>query len=355
MAVDANILLQGRVPDATNALIAGLHAGQQMRQQRQEAPLRHKLLNAQVAGAEQQQQLGQQQLEAGERDSIIRATVPLMDFIQRNDEQGARSWLMSRKQAFQDAGKNTVQTDEALQLLDSGGLKALAGPTQALYREGIMTGRLRDPSADDIYKRRSLDLQELRLLQQQQANAENMAFRQQQSQAQLDNQATLNAIRKQQADTAAASAQATRDAAAQKAEVKATGLDQELISLEGVLADINRAEELLNGNKNLTGPLVGMTPNLSEGAQELESLSQSLGIGALQQFKGATSEKELAAALRSGLSMKSDAAPNLKRLAAQKAVVQRNIDRIRGLRGERAPTPAGNAFKSSSGIEFTVE
>ena len=212
------------------------------------------------------------------------------------------------------------------------------------------------------YQRENLDLQSRRLDEAAADRAESRTFRQQQLDAQTANQQALNDIRQQQVgiqrqatEARETEAQTRRDAAAQKKKLADAGLEQELISLEGVLADVNRAEELLKNNGNLTGPLVGRSPSLSAEAQELESLTQALGIGALQQFKGATSEKELAAALRSGLSMTADALPNLKRLAAQKAVIQRNIDRIRGLRGDEATAAPGNTFQSSSGIQFTVE
>lgn len=321
MAIDSRIPLAGNVQPVN--LQPGLNALLQVNQdqrQAQMAPLQNKLLQNQVAGQEMQMDEKRRAQMRDMGEFAFESYKALRELPPEQRAQAYQTLHSLSKEMFGDMVKDDLQPlDDAA--LDAG------------IKQFSMFDPMRDKNTLTPYQAATLSLQKMNMDQQSQDRAENRSFRQQQLGAQTANQQQLNEIRQQQADTAAAAQQATRESAAQKAEVKATGLDQELINLEGVMADINRAEELLKTNKNITGPLVGMTPSVTEAAQELESLSQALGIGALQQFKGATSEKELAAALRSGLSMKSDAAPNLKRLAAQRAVVQRNIDRIKKLRG----------------------
>ncbi len=105
-------------------------------------------------------------------------------------------------------------------------------------------------------------------------------------------------------------------------------LQEELQNLEALEADVLRAQEILTTGGNLTGPLVGRMPSVTDDAQELEAVLTKLGIGRLDAFKGSLSEKEMQAAFGAGANMNADAPANMKLLEKQLEAVQKSKQRI---------------------------
>jgi hypothetical protein len=181
VAIDANIPLQTQVQPLGNMLLQGYQAGSQFRQQRDEAPLRNRMLQAQATSAEQQNTAGAQRQFNDEQKSLIVGAAELKPLIDAGNVEGARASLLRRQAAAKQLGLNTRQTDEALQMLDTGGIQALKQPIDALYSVGLRSGVLQEPDTGIAdYRQRSLDLQERRLDMSSQNAAADRAFRERQ-------------------------------------------------------------------------------------------------------------------------------------------------------------------------------
>jgi hypothetical protein len=123
--------------------------------------------------------------------------------------------------------------------------------------------------------------------------------------------------------------------------------ESDIDTSRNLLDDIDRAIEIWEtAPGTISGPFASRTPTLADDSQELESILTSLGIDRLANFKGATSEKELAAAFRAGASIDQDKVAGIRRLKKQRQSIGRNNDRLRALLNEsksllRKEAPAG--------------
>lgn len=136
MAIDANILLQGRVPDATSAVARGFDLGQKVRQ----APMRNRLLDAQVQGAEQQ--LTQQQAKFQIQDMATDA-IQVKKLLEADPTgQQANVFLAQRIKKIQDRGGDPSDTMAARDMLNSGNVRGfmaeLEAPIQAATQLGLL-------------------------------------------------------------------------------------------------------------------------------------------------------------------------------------------------------------------------
>lgn len=145
MAVDSSIPLQAQVAPLGNALLQGYARASDIRRDREEAPMRNQLMQTQLAGAKQQQQAGAQRQFNDEQKSLMMGAAQIKPLIDAGDAQGALSALRQRQQALKTVGLNTTQTDEAIQMLESGNTAGLKQSVDALYSAGMRSGVLQEP------------------------------------------------------------------------------------------------------------------------------------------------------------------------------------------------------------------
>lgn len=90
----------------------------QFQQQRQDAPIRQRLLEAQTTNAELQNTAAKQKQLNDEETSVIMGSAAVQQYLGRNDVAGAKAYLSQRKAQLQNLGLNTSHTDQALALID---------------------------------------------------------------------------------------------------------------------------------------------------------------------------------------------------------------------------------------------
>lgn len=199
MAIDPSIPLQTQVAPIGNMLLQGFQAGSQMRQQRDEQPIRNQLMQADLAQAKQAQMQGAQRQFNDEQKSLMVGSAELKQAIDANDVEATRSILQRRQAAAKTLGLPDTHSAEGLQLLEQGGIDALRRPVEALYQAGLRSGVLQEPDTGrDYYRRRSLELQEQRLAGAADDRAAGRYLQQQQLAAQQAQQAEMAEIRRQQ-------------------------------------------------------------------------------------------------------------------------------------------------------------
>lgn len=127
MPIDANILLQGRVPDATASFGQGAQIGQQIRQ----APARSRLFESQIQGqnlqnqAAQQERLKQEQLfQLGD---MAQDAMMIRPIIESNDPLRADIALEQRIQKIKDRGGDPSHTVALRERLKSGDIQGTLG------------------------------------------------------------------------------------------------------------------------------------------------------------------------------------------------------------------------------------
>lgn len=148
MAINAEIPLLARTGDFVSPLFQGYASGQQIRQQREEAPLRQQLLQGQVDNQASQSNAFKRDQFNDEQISVIKGSSQLKPLIDANDIEGVRNQLTQRRQSLTDLGLNTAHTDEALALLDKdpAQLKKLV---DANVSAGFQSGVLTQPKTPD--------------------------------------------------------------------------------------------------------------------------------------------------------------------------------------------------------------
>lgn len=181
--IDPSIPLQTQVAPIGNMLLQGFQAGSQMRQQRDEQPIRNQLMQADLAQAKQAQMQDAQRQFNDEQKSIIQGAAQIKPLLDSGDSQGALSALRQRQQALKTVGLNTKQTDEAIQMLEAGNTAGLKQSVDALYSAGLRAGVLQEPAAD--YRGEELQLRRDQLNQQRQQFGQELSFREKQLAASL--------------------------------------------------------------------------------------------------------------------------------------------------------------------------
>lgn len=120
MAIDANILLQGRGPDAVGAIQGGYALGQGI----QQAPIRNRLLNAQIDQQEQQNQQAAQEAEIQQYKFQIQDLATdwgkIKPLLQSGDTTRANVALAERIQKIQARGGDPSDTMAFRDALNSG-------------------------------------------------------------------------------------------------------------------------------------------------------------------------------------------------------------------------------------------
>lgn len=149
MAIDPRIALAGQAPPDignvfSNALLS-VQRGQDIAQQRAQAPIRNRLLEAQTAGLEQN--VVRQAEDDRLRSNIIGAA-DLIEDIKSGSVDRVRSKLLARKARLQQQNTPTNDTDEALALLDQpNGLQQLGAISNQAIQLGQQMGILDRPTA----------------------------------------------------------------------------------------------------------------------------------------------------------------------------------------------------------------
>jgi len=123
--LNTNIPLMTRVPDTTATASSAFNLGQQVKQ----APLRNELLQGQ---AEQQQQniaIQQAKIAQDEKDrvlgSIAQGAQEVLPDLEAGDFQGALNTLYARQERLRREGKDTSDTDTAIQAIESKDAEAI--------------------------------------------------------------------------------------------------------------------------------------------------------------------------------------------------------------------------------------
>ena len=141
MALRPDILLQGRVPDISNAIPNALLTFQQVqagKARREQAPIRNRLLEAQVGAAEQ---AAEQARQTNRISSIAAGALELLPAIKTGNVEAVRNKLLQRKSELEGQGIPTNDTDEALAMLDvPGGLLELQRVTESAVDMGRQFG-----------------------------------------------------------------------------------------------------------------------------------------------------------------------------------------------------------------------
>lgn len=120
MAINPNILLQGRAPDLTGAVSQGIRAGgmlQQLQEQRALAPLRKRMLDTQVQQAEAAINDAERNRQL---ESIYTGYTELNELVQSGDFDAAAERGLGRLSQLRARGQtNTSDTQIGLQLIDA--------------------------------------------------------------------------------------------------------------------------------------------------------------------------------------------------------------------------------------------
>lgn len=166
MAIDANLLLQGRTPDFTNALLGGFQAGAEIRNQPMVNDMYQEKLSMlkgerQTKSAENEQKMAQMQLQDMATDAIR-----LKPLIQSGDMTRANVLMAERIAKIQQRGgdpSDTMAFRDALnmgQMDQAGAIQELDGVVNAAAQLGLI-----DPSTGAMsqYQRENLALQKRRL------------------------------------------------------------------------------------------------------------------------------------------------------------------------------------------------
>lgn len=352
-------------PDILGAISQGLA----LREQRQGAPARRELQGLQLQGARDQARV-QSIIQSAQQLKLITTPEGKIDFLQQQRAQR------------QQAGTGTQEIDEALELAQAGRFDLLEDITDRAIAFGSkISGKGLTPRQRELAQFQALP----------ETTPEEKTFKQQFGQA-------IGAIAKRAGvEERTQIQQAVGDIKVAQDIVKAGGAEQaklkaqlkdiperertqflsknrevfrgDIAESRSALDEIDRAIEIWESAPGtVSGPIASRLPSLTQESQELESILAGLGIDRLANFKGATSERELATAFRAGASIEQDREAGIKRLKKQRRDITRNNDRLRGLLGEAnsllrdRPTQAApesraapQTFTSSSGISFTVE
>lgn len=136
-----------------------------------------------------------------------------------------------------------------------------------------------------------------------------------------------HSLRTEQAATSANLSQQAK--AADFAREEVPKLRSEYDNLSALEEDLTVALKLTqDSGPGDMGPIADLFPNFTDSTQKLDALYTSLGIGRLDAFKGALSEKEMKAAFSAGASLDKDRQPNVDLLEKQLKVVRQQRERV---------------------------
>jgi len=318
------------------------------KQRRDMMPLEMDLAKQKVAAGEIRSQEDVMRLDEARRSeligSMIQGASEVKPFTDQNDIPGAISQLQARREMLMNKGLDTYQTDQALELARTDPVQ-FKNSVNALVQSGIQSGVI-SGGMPQVQSSKILEdgttVQLLKSGETRVTNPEGMA---------VTGDERVEALRK--AQEAGIALQESRSGARKRGSLTAElenipqrerveflssnreAFNIDILESNSVLDDIDRAIAIWeNAPGTISGPLAGRAPALSDQAQELESILTQLGIDRLSAFKGATSEKELAAAFRAGASIDQDSVPGIRRLKKQRRAIENNLNRIKGLRSE---------------------
>jgi len=337
-------------PDILGARRQGLERRQlsaDIEQQQQLAPVK---LGIQQAVLQQRRQGLQQQTtqDVAKRDQLtlnaLTSGAQVLKGIR--DPQRKIAFLQQQREQFAQGNLPTESIDEALQLAQQGDFAGLEAATDELINLGQQATRL-TPRQQELGQFKGLPetTQAERDFKQQFGTAIGAIGKRQTLEERVDIQQQVGDIRTQQAIAAARGKEEVKlseqiKAIPQQERVQflsqnKQSFSQDLSESRNVLNEIDRAIEIWESAPGtISGPLASRLPTLSAESQELDSILAGLGIDRLSSFKGATSERELATAFRAGASIEQGSKAGIRRLKKQRADIERNNNRLRGLSSE---------------------
>lgn len=371
MAIDPRIILgaSNRQSPGFANFLSNLKSIDQVKQDRALRPIQEQLA-----------QLNLQQAQGGAREQRIRSVAlgaaEIAPFLESGDIEGARGRLTSRRARLIQQGIDTSDTDEALQMLDSnpqllkqrvnqsvelgnrlgvfGGQRRVVpgqkGETRLIRRTNPETGQEETISVTDVFDPNTGSIRQV----ESPIEGEVLTRR--------GETGTEETFRKVETERGKTEAKLSEKIRAIPETERVQFLSSNLRIFEGdiaesrsVLDEIDRAIEIWQtAPGTISGPGANRLPSLKADTQELESILAGLGIDRLSNFKGATSERELATAFRAGASIEQGREAGIRRLKKQRRDIVRNNDRLRGLVTEakgllrRQPEQAPAALFSSS-------
>ena len=349
MAIRPEISLAVRAPDVgqifNNASVLA-RGFQDSSQRRAQAPIQNRLLESRAdlgeANVSQAQRLGRA------TDIAFGAGEILPDLKTRNYAAVATK-LAARRQRLVDEKKSTETTDEAIAQLNTNP-EALLQNVQQIVSVAQQQGILNPSGGGQTAK-----LQELERFRSLPENTdEEKTFKKQFGQAigaiqkratieeRVDAQTQLGNIKSKQDITTARgteeaklSEQIKKIPERERVQFLAKNrsvFEGDIAESRAVLDEIDRAIEIWEtAPGTISGPFASRFSALSDETQELESILAGLGIDRLSNFKGATSERELATAFRAGASIEQNKVAGIRRLKKQRRDITRNNDRLGGL------------------------
>ena len=346
MAINPLISLQGRVP-SLSPILAQFQQARSLaaRDQRaddaaqRDADLQPFRRDAIQAETESRLLDLQQKREDAKRESVLLAARELKGFLDVGDDIGAAQFLQRRKEGLISQGIPTEETDEAQVLLDQNPdiLRERVDEAVQIGRERGLFGGV----ASEL-DRQKIDLRERELEQRRE-----LAFARPEL-AGLTEAEKLEAQKGRKADIASEvetaktkaglEAQANNLGKVERAKFLSKNREtfvSDFNEISDVESDIDRAIEIWETSPGaISGPVSSRIPSLRDRTQELESILSRLGVARLANFKGSTSEKELAVAFRGGASIEQNAKTGIRRLKAQKRKIAVTKDKLQSLRRE---------------------
>lgn len=120
MPINPNLIFAAAQPQNTanifNDIFRSIQQGQQFKEQREAAPLRRQLLESQVG---QQQAAGQRQAQLNRFQSVALGAAEILPDLQADNPQAALIKLQNRRQRLINEGRDTIETDQAIQMLST--------------------------------------------------------------------------------------------------------------------------------------------------------------------------------------------------------------------------------------------
>lgn len=339
MPIRPEIALAAQTADLTKVLPLFQQA-RQASQQNQLFPLQQQALEQQV---QQQQFQGSQEREQALQQSVMQGSLILERFVDAGDFEGAMRNLQERRASLQRQGLPTETTDSGIQLLQenpeefSRNIKNIAAAArQSGGQRPVQFGTGRRVVRTDIDPETGEEVQ---------VAGESITVRDPNT-GQVTSQfipvegefvSTLGETAEEQTERRVREA-GERESVTLEAKAKGLGAVKRAEFLASnrpdiaadfdlstdILADIDRAIEIWEtAPGTISGPAASRLPALRAETQELESILARLGIDRLANFKGATSERELATAFRAGASIEQNAEAGIRRLERQRETVNR--------------------------------
>lgn len=347
--VDPRILLSAQPFDVSNTfqnILGNIGQFQALQQQQQEAPLRQQLLQTQV----EQQQLA---TDIQRVQSVAQGAAEILPDLEADNPEAALQKLQARRQRLIAQNRPTQDTDQAIQMLQTPeGQLQLTEDARNVVDQATQQGLLgrqqvQTPRQQEFEQFRNLPegTEEERALKRQfgvliGAIPKGATLEERVARARAVGDVEVEQAEEKAALTTRAKLREQVNALPEQARVTFLSENRQVFQDDisesrRVLDDIDRAIEIWEtAPGTISGPIAGRFPALAADTQELESILAQLGIDRLANFKGATSERELATAFRAGASIEQDREAGIRRLRKQRRDLVRNNERLRGLLNE---------------------